>query len=129
MTPGLVLLTAENIQSALESSAGYGTGNVTVEEVSTDKEGKPLENGDKRYLVKSTGTLAEQGVPALESREEIGTVETKVLTPGETPSPDGELYVTAENLGDVPVQGGERCSRSPYRWGNSKATRHKAGSR
>ncbi len=103
---GVTLLSAENIQIALEGPSAYGAGNVTVEEVSTDKDGKALENGDKRYLLKSTGSLKEQAVTPLESFAEIGTVQSKVLTPGKPqgpPTPDGEIYVTAENVGDANV--------------------------
>jgi hypothetical protein len=104
----LVLLSAGNIQKALEKTEIYGSGNVTVKEETVDKDGKPLENGDKRYVVSSIGADSEKVVPALESVGEIGTIETKVTTasvPGTPATPDGEIYVSAENLGDQTVSG------------------------
>jgi len=104
-TFGVTLLSAENIQKALERPAAYGPGNVTVKEVATDGTGKLLENGDKRYLVTSVGALSERPVASLEGREEIGKIATRVLTAGVSAIPDGEIYVTAENLGDMNVDG------------------------
>jgi hypothetical protein len=104
-TFGVTLLSAENIQKALERPAAYGSGNVTVKEVSTDGTGKLLENGDKRYLVTSVGALSERPVALLEGKEEIGKIATRVLTAGVSAISDGEIYVTAENLGDMNVSG------------------------
>jgi hypothetical protein len=95
---GVELLSAANIQSALERPSFYGPGNVTVKEESTDKEGKPLTGGDKRYVVTSAPQTAGK---LLEGKaEEPSTLRTAELSKGRAPSPDGELYLTAENLGD-----------------------------
>src|ERR1700688_602227 len=107
---GVTLLTAENVQKALEgenkeANPGYGKGNVTVKEESVDKSGQPLVNGDKRFLVSSVGASSEQAVPALAVHEEVGTVLAGVLAGGLPRVPDGELVVLAENVGDGGVDG------------------------
>ena len=102
----VTLLTAANIQTALEEKA-YGTGNVTVKEETVDKGGKPLEHGDKRYLVTSVGEKADEAVTPLEAfgavAGGIGTAEARVASTGQA---DGEIAVTAENVGDANVNGG-----------------------
>jgi hypothetical protein len=90
---GLPLPTAANIQSALEGS--YGVGNVSVTE-------ETLAQGAMRYLVTNVGETADLLVPRITVRKEIGTVEAKLVAAGR---PDGEVVVTAENLGDAPVDG------------------------
>lgn len=102
---GVRLLSAANIQQALEGPKGYGAGNVSVKEETTDKNGQPLTGGDKRYLITSTGADAESSVPALHAIGEIGTAKVSVLVQGLPKAADGELYVTAENLGDADVEG------------------------
>jgi len=99
---GVTLLTAENLQAALEAPAAYGSGNVTVREEPTDKGGKPLEHGDKRYVVTTGGSLSDRSVPPIAARPEIGTVESRILTAGRS---DGQIVVTAANLGDADVDG------------------------
>jgi len=107
----VTLLTAANIQKALEgknkpNNPAYGPGNVTVKEETLDKNGKPLENGDKRYLVTTVGEKAEQPVTPIEAKEELPSTATpSVLTAGLAPVFDGELAVTAENLGDANASG------------------------
>jgi hypothetical protein len=91
---GLPLPTAANIQQVLEAGP-YGVGRVQVTE-------EPLAAGVVRYLITSVGEGADQAVPHLEVFEEIGTASSKVITKGR---PDGEIYFTAENLGDASLTG------------------------
>ena len=99
---GLAVLSAANIQTALAEPTAYGPGNVTVEEVSLDKAGNPLQDGDLRYLITTIGEKGSQAVGPLGVHEEIGTAKAAVLTPGR---PDGKLAVAAFNLGDAPASG------------------------
>jgi hypothetical protein len=106
-------LTAANIQATLEKSDAYGPGNVTVTESLVTATGGPLPPGAKRFLIDSVGASADQSVPTLEavpagSPAEVGTAQAKVLVEG---SSDGELYVTAENLGYSNVDGGNETVR------------------
>lgn len=84
---------AANLQSALEGSGAYGTGNVEVT-------GGPA--GTSVLLVKSVG--ADSGVPVapIEVVEEIGGASAQVVTPGKA---DGQILVTAANLGDANATG------------------------
>jgi hypothetical protein len=98
---GVGLLTAENIQKALEGSNVYGAGNVTVKEEPTAGETEP-----KRFVITSVGADADTAVAPVEVGAEPGSGATaSVLTPGKPPVSDGELYVTAENLGDANASG------------------------
>jgi hypothetical protein len=98
---GVTLASAANIQSALEAPEAYGPGNVTVTAQSTDRDGKPLEAGEERYLVQSVGAASETAVFPLEGQKEVGTIATRVPRAGYSQ----ELYVSAENVGDGEVQG------------------------
>lgn len=89
---GFKPLNAANLQSALETV--YGTGNVTVSE-----EAAPP--GSFKFRVASTGERASQSVPPI-TVAGVPNPEVKVTTPGR---PDGELYVSVENLGDASLSG------------------------
>jgi hypothetical protein len=102
--PPATLLSAANIQKALEEKL-YGAGNVTVEEVAVDKNGQPLKTGDKRYLITNIGEKANAAVQSIEVGQEIGTAESNVITEGKVPQSDGQIYVTAENVGDADAEG------------------------
>jgi hypothetical protein len=83
--------TPENIQTALEGEEAYGKGNVAV---SGAHEGATL-----HFVIRS---LHKGPVPELEVTPNVGTATTKVTSEGK---PDGEVIVTAENLGDAPTTG------------------------
>lgn len=89
----LTPLTLENLRKALEGA--YGAGNVTVTE-------RPHVAGVLSYEVETAA-----GVPAVE----VGGIglepapSAKITVPGKAPVSDGEIAVTAENLGDAAVNG------------------------
>lgn len=86
---GLPLPTAANIQKALEKA--YGAGNVTV-----------IEEAPEKYRVTGTGEKAFQALAPIEVTPFIGTAEAKVISEGHA---DGEIALTATNLGDASVDG------------------------
>jgi hypothetical protein len=90
--------TSAEIQASLEAPNLYGSGNVEV----TGAPGGP-------YTIAFKGALAEQTVPFSTALSALlafaGTIEAKVKTPGRAASPDGEIYLTAENIGDANVEG------------------------
>jgi hypothetical protein len=89
---GIPLADAPTIQAALEGP--YGEGNVTVT-------GGPV--GDAPLIVTATGEKAAQAVPAIEIVEVgFGQVTSKVTAEGR---PDGEVFFTAENVGDGALSG------------------------
>jgi hypothetical protein len=88
---GLIPATDENLREALESKEGYGTGNVTVS-------GGPI--GTAPVSVTSVGEYADAKVPQIEMSSAVGEHTVKVLTPGRG---DGQIVLTAEDLGDAPV--------------------------
>jgi hypothetical protein len=108
LEPGLLVLNEANLQQVLERPSGYGAGNVTVEEETVE------ENAEKILKFKVKTNL---GVAALTVSGYVGfgygTIEptasiTQAGTPGTpgTPEvPDGEIYVTVENLGDQALTG------------------------
>lgn len=103
---GVTLLSAANIQKALEgenkeNNKAYGPGNVTVKEETTDKYGKLLEHGAKRYVITTIGEDANKTVPAIEAEKEIGTVQAAPVT-------DGVLVFDAVNVGDANTSGEAR---------------------
>jgi hypothetical protein len=86
------------VQSALEAPNIYGPGNVEV----TGSAGA--------YTITFKGALGEQPSPPLNSELSAllgfaGTITTTAKTAGQTPTPDGELVVSAENLGDANAEG------------------------
>jgi len=87
--------TAQQAQEGIEDLEGYGAGNVHVERVDAS-----------HYKVSFTGALAEKPV-ALMREGYIGLGEISETTAGSGPieATDGELYVTAENVGDANVDG------------------------
>ncbi len=85
---GLPVMSAANIQSALE--AHYGAGKVSVSERS---------EGEKVFFKVSAPPGSSLTAVAL-----FGEAEVKQISPGHSPY-DGELYVTAANLGDANVEG------------------------
>jgi hypothetical protein len=91
---GVPLLSAPSLQSALEGP--YGAGKVTVTEHLAGE-------------VLSFKVNTRFGAPAIHLNETgIGTSHVAVISPGTrgTPAtPDGEIVVTAENLGDQSVSG------------------------
>jgi hypothetical protein len=90
---GLPEPTAPNVQKALE--ALYGKGNVIVT-------GGPA--GTVPLIVTSVGGRADQPVSPLEVHEVgIGAASGRVVTEGQ---PDGQVYVTASNLGDANADDG-----------------------
>jgi hypothetical protein len=86
---------AAELQAALEGVAGYGPGNVKVEAV-----------GSEGYKITFLGALAEQPVSVRLGYPSGRGILTE-LTPGAGPTTgtDGELYMTAENLGDADTAG------------------------
>jgi hypothetical protein len=97
--PEFLPINEAKVQAALEEP--YGTGKVTVKEVAT--------SGSIKLTVSSPGRGAPIEIGPLEEGFPVPTV--TVLKPGtaETPEipavPDGELYATAENLGDADTNG------------------------
>ena len=88
---GFPTLNAADLQTALEGP--YGVGRVTVTE---HIEGEVLS-----FKVDTPG-----GSATLSANDAgIGTAESKVTSVGTAATPDGEVYVTAENLGDQSVSG------------------------
>jgi hypothetical protein len=85
---GYIPMTAARIQAALEGP--YGAGEVTVTE---HREGEQL----------TFKVTAPPGTPLTASEEGVGTVEAKVISAGKAAVPDGEIYLTVENLGDESV--------------------------
>src|SRR5450759_3701372 len=88
---GVTQATAANVQTALESV--YGPGNVKVT-------GGP--GGTAPLIVTSINEDADRSVPRVEAVGIFGTAEAKVVTEGRA---DGQIVVTATNLGDGPVNG------------------------
>ncbi|HTC60832.1 MAG TPA: hypothetical protein VK691_12045 [Solirubrobacteraceae bacterium] len=91
--------TPENIEKALEGEEFYGKGNVTVRG-EPPVVGSPL--GSIRLIIKSVnrGSVAPLEVISLSGVP--GEANTKIVAPGR---PDGEIVVTAQNLGDGPAEG------------------------
>jgi hypothetical protein len=94
-TAGLPEPTAGNIQKALEGEEFYGKGNVVVS-------GGPAGSAPLIVRSASKGPVAK----IIEVTEHAGTTEAhaKVTTEGR---PDGQIVVTAENLGDADANGSE----------------------
>jgi len=84
--------TAKEVEEGLEGLAGYGPGSVHVQLLSVN-----------HYEVTFVGPLAQRPV-ALMREGYSGVGEIKQLTAGSSPT-DGELYLTAENVGDANVGG------------------------
>jgi hypothetical protein len=86
---------AAELQAALEAPELYGAGNVLVSEEAPNV-----------YLVEFTGPFADQPVaPILDISSALGgaaRVEVSTQSPGRA---DGEIVVTAENLGDAVAEG------------------------
>jgi hypothetical protein len=85
-------------QAGIQGLEGYGAGNVQVQRIDAT-----------HYKVSFTGALAEQPVALMRDGYEEGTIVVQI-TAGVLPIPpttptDGEIYVTAENLGDANVSG------------------------
>jgi hypothetical protein len=93
---GLTTLSAANLQTALEGP--YGAGQVTVTE---HHEGEVL----------SFKVTAPFGAALTANEAGVGSVEAKVINPGHAARPDGEIYLTAENLGEQTISG----ANSPVR--------------
>jgi hypothetical protein len=102
--------THEELQADLE--AMYGAGNVAVSDGPGDEE------GTKPYEIRFTGALADQPVkPMLVSRAFFGLElncegatgsgcrNEAILTELSKGRPDGQIVITAANLGDAPVDG------------------------
>ena len=94
---GLTAATAKNIQAALEGSEAYGAGNVEV--LGSETAIAPLS-----LTVKSIGGDSDRSVPPIEIgfKEGIGTGGAKVT---DEAHPDGQIYLTAANLGDASTNG------------------------
>jgi hypothetical protein len=91
---GVPAATAANVQEALESPSAYGPGNVIVS-------GGPA--GSAPLVVTTIGKLEHKSVSPLEVAEAgFGEADAKVKTLGQT---DGEIYLTAENVGDADISG------------------------
>jgi hypothetical protein len=88
---GVTQATHENIQAALETV--YGAGNVEVT-------GGPA--GVAPLTITSIGEDSDKTVPPVDVVELIGKGEASILTAAR---PDGQLIVTAANLGDAPASG------------------------
>jgi hypothetical protein len=89
------------VQKGLEGICGYGAGNVEVGGVVGE------------YTITFKGALAARPVRAINTEipagELEGTIAESEITAGVAPAPDGEIYVSAENLGDASLSG----ARSP----------------
>ena len=96
---------AAEVQAGLETICGYGAGDVEV------TGGPGDESGSSPYLITFKGALGEKPVPLInteiagEPTPLEGTVDALEQSAGRSPSPDGEIYMTAENLGDANTQG------------------------
>jgi hypothetical protein len=94
--------TAKEVEEGLDGLAGYGPGSVHVQLLGVD-----------HYTVTFVGALAERPVALM--REGYSGNKITELTKGVLPIPptppvpatDGELYITAENVGDADVNGAE----------------------
>jgi hypothetical protein len=95
----VTLLSAENLQKALEESKAYGASNVTVQEKSEAAGGGPLPPGDKRYLIASVGEKADQVVAAVETTPVAGGTATSTVLTESKPTKD-HMAATVINLGD-----------------------------
>jgi hypothetical protein len=80
-------------QAGLESIDAYGPGSLEVQA-----------EGDS-YKVTFIGPLAEQPVALLRLGYPAGRGKVSELTPGSSPTPDGEVFILAENLGTANVDG------------------------
>jgi hypothetical protein len=88
VTPGE---SAAELQAALEAVEGYGVGNVQVQAV-----------GGEGYKITFTGGLAEQPVSVrLGYPGGRGILTELTVGSGPTQATDGEIYLTAENIGDA----------------------------
>ena len=108
---GVPAPTRKNVQSALEGV--YGAGNVEV--VGSEAGTAPL-----ALIVKSIGKDADRKVEPVEVNfgVGIGTGGAHVLT---TARPDGQIYVTAANLGDASHEWRSHCHRhGPRRLGSGQ---------
>jgi hypothetical protein len=89
--------TVEEVQEGLEHICGYGKGNVEVSGTSSE------------YEITFRGSLAEQSVRLVNTEiagEPVpleGTVSASETVAGHAGLPDGEIFVTANNLGDANV--------------------------
>jgi hypothetical protein len=98
---------ASEVQAGLEQVCGYGAGSVEVSGGPGDA------GGTSPYSITFKGPLAERQVPLVnteiggEPTPLEGTVEATISRDARPASPDGEIYVTAENLGDADVEGGK----------------------
>jgi hypothetical protein len=104
---------AAEVQKGLERVCGYGAGNIEVNE---EAGGTPEAH---TYAIAFKGALAEQPVRLVNTEIEgekegpdpiKGTIKAAEATVGHppvapVPSTDGEIYVTAENLGDRNAEG------------------------
>jgi hypothetical protein len=97
---------ASVVQAGLEGVCGYGPGSV---EVTGTPSAEPTE-----YEVTFKGPLAERPVRLMNteivtvffgSAVAVGVTELSPGVPSAPPTADGEIYVTAENLGDANVSG------------------------
>jgi hypothetical protein len=96
---GGVLLNASNVQSALEGP--YGAGKVHVSESrSAESIQLTIETDPGVEPLKAEEFLGLTGPPTVEV-----TNPGKAEIPGTPPVPDGEIYITAENLGDANASG------------------------
>jgi hypothetical protein len=83
--------TAANVQAVLEGA--YGAGNVSVTE--SPGGGSPL-------IVTSIGEDANRSVPPIIVSGLVGQIKEKILTTGHS---DGQLVITASNMGNAEVDG------------------------
>jgi hypothetical protein len=96
---------APEVQEGLERVCGYGASNVEV----GGGPGDPT--GASPYTIVFKGALAEQPVRLINTEiagEPLpleGNVSASETAAGHPASPDGELYVTAQNVGDANVDG------------------------
>jgi len=94
---GLPAATAKNIQTALEGSEAYGAGNVEVT-------GSATAIAPLALTVKSIGADSDRPVAPVEIGFE-GGIGTGGATVAAQARPDGQIYVTAANLGDASTSG------------------------
>jgi hypothetical protein len=84
--------TPAQVEAALEEITAYGPGNVNVSEVGTGE-----------FIIE----IVERSV-SLEIEQPASAVATQV-SEGSPPSPDGEIYVTAVNVGDANAEGASKA--------------------
>jgi hypothetical protein len=103
---------AEEVQEGLEHVCGYGGGETFTPGGIRVSGGPGDAGGTSPYLIEFTGALAESPQRLVDvglENESVGplegTIEAKEVTPGRPGKTDGEIYLTAVNVGNANVEG------------------------